>query len=380
MPCGLHIIGTERHEARRIDRQLRGRAGRQGDPGSSRFFLSLEDDLMRLFGTDRIAGIMEKMGVEEGEVIEHPLVTRSIGSAQKRVEAHNFEIRKRLLEYDNVMNQQRELVYGQRQAALGGADLREQVLEMLDETVEEHCATVLESGIEEDWPIPALTEELSIWTLTPIAEPKTERQDQEGREQVVEHFKGAVRAAYETKEAEFTPPLMRQIERFIYLRTLDAGWRDHLYEVDHLREGIGWQSVAGKDPLIEYKKEAFKLFEELMAQMQKDTVRNLFKVSLVEEPAPAAPAQAARTTAFRPTAPSAYAPPAVAGAAVGAGAGRVGRSGAQGAYGPPSGSRPAGGPPAGPREPVRRGPEVGRNDPCPCGSGKKYKRCHGATP
>jgi preprotein translocase subunit SecA len=374
MPCGLHIIGTERHEARRIDRQLRGRAGRQGDPGSSRFFLSLEDDLMRLFGTDRIAGIMEKMGVEEGEVIEHSLVTRSIGSAQKRVEAHNFEIRKRLLEYDNVMNQQRELVYGQRQAALLGADLRSQILEMLDETIEEQCAVAL--GSEVDWPLKALAEEFSIITLHPIAPPPIERQDKEGEEEILAHFLAAGRAAYEAKEAELTPPLMRQVERFIYLRTLDAGWRDHLYEVDHLREGIGWQSVAGKDPLIEYKKEAFKLFEELMGQIRKDTVRNLFKVSLVEEPAPAAPVANQRTTAFRPQTPSAYAAPAAAGAAVGASPqGAPGRASYD-----PSGRQTGGPPPTGPREPVRRAPEVGRNDPCPCGSGKKFKRCHGATP
>jgi preprotein translocase subunit SecA len=227
-----------------------------------------------------------------------------------------------------------------------------------------------------DWPLKALAEEFSIITLHPIAPPPIERQDKEGEEEILAHFLAAGRAAYEAKEAELTPPLMRQVERFIYLRTLDAGWRDHLYEVDHLREGIGWQSVAGKDPLIEYKKEAFKLFEELMGQIRKDTVRNLFKVSLVEEPAPAAPVANQRTTAFRPQTPSAYAAPAAAGAAVGASPqGAPGRASYD-----PSGRQTGGPPPTGPREPVRRAPEVGRNDPCPCGSGKKFKRCHGATP
>jgi preprotein translocase subunit SecA len=386
MPCGLHIIGTERHEARRIDRQLRGRAGRQGDPGSSRFFLSLEDDLMRLFGSERIAAIMEKMGVEEGEVIEHPLVTRSISGAQKRVEAHNFEIRKRLLEYDNVMNQQRELVYGQRQAALAGADLKTEVIEMLDEAVAEKCEELLETTDETgDWPLRQLGEEIEVMTMHPVSVPEIEVQNQDNREAVIEHFQAEARRAYEAKEAEFTSPLMRQVERFIYLRTLDSGWRDHLHEVDQLREGIGWQSVAGKDPLIEYKKEAFKLFELLMLQIHHDTVRNLFKVSLVEEPQPAAPPppRAAGVTAFQPAVPSAFAAGVGAGAAGGAGASRT-----PGTVGAGSGSLAAGGrargaggaqaPPVS-REPVRRGPEVGRNEPCPCGSGKKYKRCHGAA-
>jgi preprotein translocase subunit SecA len=386
MPCGLHIIGTERHEARRIDRQLRGRSGRQGDPGSSRFFLSLEDDLMRLFGSERIAAIMEKMGVEEGEVIEHPLVTRSIGGAQKRVEAHNFEIRKRLLEYDNVMNQQRELVYGQRHAALTGADLKSDVIEMLDEAVLEKCEEMLEAPDETgDWPIQQLAEEMEVMTMHPVAMPDVEVQNQATREAVIEHFQAEARRAYEAKEAEFTSPLMRQVERFIYLRTLDSGWRDHLHEVDQLREGIGWQSVAGKDPLIEYKKEAFKLFEQLMLRIHQETVRNLFKVSLVEEPQPAPPPlpRAAGMTAFQPAVPSAYAAGVGAGAAGGGGTGGAGTPGAApGGFAPGGRARGAAGAPQAPtasKEPVRRGPEVGRNEPCPCGSGKKYKRCHGAA-
>jgi len=366
MPCGLHIIGTERHEARRIDRQLRGRAGRQGDPGSSRFFMSLEDDLMRLFGSERIAAIMDRLGVEEGEVIEHPLVTRSIEGAQKRVEAHNFEIRKRLLEYDNVMNQQREIIYGQRRAALEGADLHEDVLAMVDETVEEKCAEMLDQAESpEDWPLTALAEEIELFTMHPVAIPAAA----ESYPQVMEHFQAEAHKAYAAKEEELTSPLMRQVEGFIFLRTLDAAWRDHLYEVDQLREGIGWQSVAGKDPLIEYKKEAFKQFEELLARIRRETARNLFKVSLVEEPAQAT--RGTRPMAYRHETAAAYGGAlAAAGAAPGT-AGMAPRAAAAAA----ARGAPAGGVSAGRGEPVRRGPKVGRNAPCPCGSGKKYKNC-----
>jgi preprotein translocase subunit SecA len=361
MPCGLHIIGTERHEARRIDRQLRGRAGRQGDPGSSRFFMSLEDDLMRLFGSERIAAIMDRLGVEEGEVIEHPLVTRSIEGAQKRVEAHNFEIRKRLLEYDNVMNQQRELIYGQRHAALKGDDLREDVLAMIEESVEEKCAEMLDQAESpEDWPLTAVAEEIELITMHPVAPPA----EADSYQQAVEHFQAEARKAHAVKEEELTSPLMRQVEGFIFLRTLDAAWRDHLYEVDQLREGIGWQSVAGKDPLIEYKKEAFKQFEELLGRIRRETARNLFKVSLVEEPAQAA--RATRPMAYRHETAAAYGGAlAAAGTAPGAAARAPGAAAGQG----------AGGVQAGRSEPVRRGPKVGRNAPCPCGSGKKYKNC-----
>ncbi len=358
MPCGLHIIGTERHEARRIDRQLRGRSGRQGDPGSSRFFMSLEDDLMRLFGSERIAAVMDRLGVEEGEVIEHRLVTRSIEGAQKRVEAYHFETRKRLLEYDNVMNQQRELVYGRRQAALAGEDLRDLILEMTDEAVEEKCAELIDQTTSEDeWPLRSLVEEMELLTMHPVALPELP----DGREPfpaLIEHFQAEARKAHAAKEEEFTPPLMRQVERFIFLRTLDSAWRDHLYEIDHLREGIGWQSVAGKDPLIEYKKEAFKQFDELLTRIRRETVRNLFKVNLVEEPA--APARGPRALAYRH---EAAAPLAAAGAGARQGAAREGAGAPKGAT-------------AGHPEPVRRGPKVGRNAPCPCGSGKKYKNCH----
>jgi preprotein translocase subunit SecA len=358
MPCGLHIIGTERHESRRIDRQLRGRAGRQGDPGSSRFFLSLEDDLMRLFGSERIASVMDRMGVQEGEVIEHPLVTRSIGTAQKRVEGHNFEIRKRLLEYDNVMNQQRELIYGQRTDALMGSDLREDVLEMITELVVEKCDELLDPAEDpEDWPLKELASEIELITMRPVALPEFE--GRMVREQAVEFFVEEAKKSHASKEEELSPELMRQVERYIFLRSLDAAWRDHLYEVDQMREGIGWQSIAGKDPLIEYKKEAFKLFDELLTRIHRETARNLFKVSLVEEPRSPDRAPAPRALAYRHEAASAYA---------------AGATAAKGSSGGPTGS-PA--PPvAGKPQPVRRGKEPGRNDPCPCGSGKKYKKCH----
>ncbi len=238
---------------------------------------------MRLFGTERIASIMDRLGVQEGEVIEHSLVTRSIGSAQKRVEVHNFEIRKHLLEYDDVMNQQREVIYGQRQAALKGDDLKEDVIEMIEELVAEKCEELVDQGESwEDWPLRQIADEFEIIAMQPIAVP--ELGGREPMAGLVEHMTAEMRRAYDAKEAEFTPDLMRQVERFILMRTLDAAWRDHLYEVDHLREGIGWQSVAGKDPLIEYKREAFRMIEEALTRVRRETVRNLFKVSLVEEP------------------------------------------------------------------------------------------------
>ncbi|MGD8394482.1 MAG: preprotein translocase subunit SecA [Candidatus Eiseniibacteriota bacterium] len=365
MPCGLAIIGTERHESRRIDRQLRGRAGRQGDPGSSRFFLSLEDDLMRLFAPERLAGMMEKLGVQDGEVIEHPWVTKSIERAQKRVEGHNFEIRKRLLEYDNVMNQHREVIYTRRLAALQGDDLRDEILAMLEEGVEALCREHADPEMHPDaWDLAGLRQQLEMLLLAPVELPALEGRDR--FEALLEAARSAAHAAYETKESQYTPDLMRQVERYILLRVIDEAWRDHLYEVDQLRSGIGWQSIAGKDPLIEYKKEAFRLFDELLTNIHKETVQKLFRTSLVEEPtAPGRPAP--QQVAARHEAVSAF-----AGAGAPAGSGTSGVGGVAGASARETPALPGGSR----RQPVRReGTKVGRNDPCPCGSGKKYKKC-----
>ena len=357
---GLHILGTERHEARRIDRQLRGRAGRQGDPGSSRFYLSLEDDLMRLFGSERISGLMQRMGVEEGEVIEHPLVTGAIGRAQKRVEAHNFDIRKHLLEYDNVMNQQRTVIYDLRNKALTSADMSEQVLDAVEDAVRDRLSkTIGPSSHRDEWNLKSLADELSFLLMSPVTVEELEAPDYESLEEV-----GVERAvkAYRAREQEFTAPVLRDLERHLYLYTLDEHWRDHLYELDHLKGGIGLRAYGQKDPLIEYKKEAFKLFETLLQEVHEDFVQRLFRVQLVPE--------AMRAIEQRPRPRTLTAQHATAAAFGG---------------GPPAAepqearvARPAPGGGGGEERvvPVRTAPRVGRNDPCPCGSGKKYKKCH----
>ncbi len=383
--CGLHILGTERHESRRIDRQLRGRSGRQGDPGNSRFYLSLEDDLMRLFGSERIAGIMEKMGVQEGEVIEHGLVTRAIERAQRRVEAHNFDIRKHLLEYDDVMNKQRTVIYSQRLRALEEADLKETILEMMDEVISERVGTFLGAGErydEED--LKRLLNELSQLLLRPAILPDSgDRLPEPGHveETLIEIF----HAAYEEKEQEMSTPILRELERHVYLDVIDEHWMDHLREMDQMREGIGLRAYGQRDPLLEYKKEAFAMFEELTRSIRDETVRTLFRAALVREPMPGrAPAiaterGAAGRSAGGDAAPSAgrpsLAPPRV----------RVPRQETSHAEVTAFGTAAPGGPaaqaaPAAPRRSpaVTQEAKVGRNDPCPCGSGKKYKKCHGS--
>jgi len=357
---GLHIIGTERHESRRIDRQLRGRSGRQGDPGSSRFYLSLEDDLMRMFMSERVAGLMQRMGLKEGEVIEHRMVTNAIGRAQKRVETYNFDIRKHLLEYDDVMNQQRTVVYDLRDKALSSKDMSETVQESIDEVVTGRIARFASRDLHvEEWNLRGLSDELSYVLMTPVA---LEEIQSDQYDAVEEKALEAGRRAYKGREQEFSPELMRELERHIYLMTLDEHWRDHLYELDHLKGGIGLRAYGQRDPLIEYKKEAFTLFETLLREVGETFVQRLFRVQL-------APEAATRTIQQQPRAPRrtieqhAEAQTFGAGAAVGAAGGEpqaVANSSE----------------PAAPRQPVRSMPKVGRNDPCPCGSGKKYKKCH----
>ncbi|HTM57010.1 MAG TPA: preprotein translocase subunit SecA [Candidatus Udaeobacter sp.] len=349
---GLRIIGTERHESRRIDRQLRGRAGRQGDPGESRFYLSLEDDLMRLFGSERISGLMERMGVEEGEVIEHPLVTGAISRAQKRVEAHNFDIRKHLLEYDNVMNQQREVVYGLRNRALSSEDMSDLVIEAIGDVLRGRVlkATGGPATHVDEWNLKSLSEEISFVLMRPVAEAEFES----GRfEELEDKVVQAGERAYRAREAEFTPPMMRELERWLYLGALDEHWRDHLYELDHLKGGIGLRAYGQRDPLIEYKKEAFALFETLLDDVREAFVTRLFRVQLAPDQAPPEPRPAPRRMVAQHAEAEAF--------------------GCAARHAEPE-EAPASGPAA---APVRHsGPRVGRNDPCPCGSGKKYKKCH----
>jgi len=360
---GLHIIGTERHEARRIDRQLRGRCGRQGDPGYTRFYLSLEDDLMRLFGSDRISAIMDKLGVEEGEVIQHSMVTKAIQRAQKRVEAQNFAIRKHLLEYDDVMNQQREVVYDRRLHALEGDNLKPEIMEMLEKTIETKVlAHTDESLVAEKWDLEGLLDELrrTFFVDLTLSPEVISGLNQEKLQQIVLK---AVKAAYQRKEEDLGEEMMRQLERFAALRIIDERWKEHLYEMDLIKEGIGLRAYGQKDPLLEYKREGFETFREMLDRIDEETVELIFRAQVTTRP-PEVPTAAQTQRAYRPPVPEmAHAPrgdsrppaPEVAPDPVQVRAARSGKP-----------------------QPVKAAQKVGRNDPCPCGSGKKYKKCCGA--
>jgi preprotein translocase subunit SecA len=357
--CGLHIIGTERHEARRIDRQLRGRSGRQGDPGSSRFYLSLEDDLMRLFGSERIAGIMEKLGAEEGEVLTHPLLTRQIQTAQKRVEAHNFDIRKHLLEYDDVMNKQRESVYRMRRQTLEKEDLSQETLEMMERTLDAVLAKhVDEKEYPESWDWNGLREDLRRRFLIDAGRPQ-ERLQHLTLINLRQMLWDSIQDHYRAKEQMLGPELMRRLERFALLQTIDENWREHLHKIDMIKEGIGLRAYGQKDPLVEYKRESYNMFVELLDDIDAQAVELLFKA----HPANMAPPQARPVsfTAFKPETAEL-------------------RPQARNMEAAGSGSPPMPGTAASKQAPVvRQGPRVGRNEPCPCGSGKKYKKCCGTA-
>jgi preprotein translocase subunit SecA len=341
---GLHILGTERHESRRIDNQLRGRAGRQGDPGSSRFYLSLEDDLMRIFASERVSQLMLKLGMEEGVPIEHGMVTRAIANAQKKVEAHNFEIRKQLLEYDDVMNKQREVIYQHRHAVLAGENIREDVQDMIKEVVGSFVDTYCPADqYPEEWDYDGLVEALQGQFALDIRQGQNqsvEHLKDLGRDALLEELRTTVIQAYERKEQELGSELMRYLEKLMLLQVIDHHWKDHLLGMDHLRDGIGLRGYGQKDPLIEYKREGFDMFSSMMDRIKSDALDRLFRVQAVkgdEQPPPAVAA-----------------PP------------------------PPRMILNRGEEPAAPTTVQRQADKVGRNDPCPCGSGKKYKKCHGA--
>jgi preprotein translocase subunit SecA len=363
---GLHIIGTERHEARRIDRQLRGRAGRQGDPGSSQFYLSLEDDLMRLFQSDRVATVMDKLGVEEGEVIEHRFMTKAIERAQKRVEEQNFGIRKHLLEYDNVMNKQREIIYKRRLDALENDSLAEEcrslVADIAAATVEE-LTTASGSPYADDWDFEALRMEMRRRLGVDVDFEKNAH-DGKKPEDLKELGAESTLARYDERERFVGPEVYRQFERFVCLTTIDTNWKDHLYGLDRLREGIGLRAYGQKDPLLEYKKEAFELFADLTDRIDLQTAERLMKTEI-------------RAQAPRPVAPVGVESRPVMAGAVASPGGAV-ASPNRPAPGARRAVRPTGPllPPA-PSGSQSDGKAVGRNDPCPCGSGKKYKKCHG---
>ncbi|HEV8480793.1 MAG TPA: preprotein translocase subunit SecA [Candidatus Eisenbacteria bacterium] len=358
---GLHILGTERHEARRIDRQLRGRSGRQGDPGSSRFFLSLEDDLMRLFGGERIAALMTRLGVQEGEVIEHRMVTRSIENAQRKVEAHNFDIRKHLLEYDDVMNKQRTVVYEVRNRLLENQDVRDEVKEWIAERVAARAEKFLGApGTHpEEWDLKGFAEELSFLVMWPIDVAALEAGG--SREGIEETATNLSVQAFEHKVESTGGDAFVDVSRQVMLWTLDEKWRDHLYELDHLKGGIGLRAYGQRDPLLEYKKEAFELFESLLDDVREESLRRLFRIQLAD--APAMPQRGP----VRMTASHAEAPTAFGGAPAG-----DGEEGVAVESKPRSAASQS---PASP-SPARGALRAGRNDPCPCGSGKKYKKCH----
>jgi preprotein translocase subunit SecA len=346
---GLHILGTERHESRRIDNQLRGRAGRQGDPGTSRFYLSLEDDLMRIFASERVSQLMLKLGMEEGVPIEHGMVTRAIANAQKKVEAHNFEIRKQLLEYDDVMNKQREVIYRHRRAVLNGDNLTNDLYDMMDSSVESSLNVYCPPDqYPEEWDVKGLTEVMQSQFGLDITQGKHDGGDSlrdVGRDALQEDLRAHVRDAYTKKEQELGKDLLRFLEKTFMLQVIDHHWKDHLLAMDHLRDGIGLRGYGQKDPLIEYKREGFDLFAGMMERIKSDTLDRLFHVQAVrhdgEQSAP--PPQ---PVISRPQ---------------------------------PKLTLNRGDEPVAATAPVHRADnKIGRNDPCPCGSGKKYKKCHGA--
>ncbi len=333
---GLHVLGTERHEARRIDNQLRGRSGRQGDPGSSRFFVSLEDELMRRFGGASIAGLMDRLGLEEEVPLEHPWVTKAIENAQQKVEAYNFDIRKHVVEYDDVLNRQRDVVYGDRDRVLSEETLKPLIMEWVEETLVAMTDQAL-AGDRREWDLEALRPQVERIFPLPESFSWDEIERLTDREEVVDHLLELAEAAYDQKEQALGPELMRKLERVWILNVIDRLWIQHLTAIDDLREGIGLRAYGQRDPLIEYKVEAARMFDELQLAIRTEVVATIYHLQ-VQQPAPQP----------RPR-PRFF-------GGDGRGDGTNGAS----------------------RQPVRAGAKVGRNEPCPCGSGRKYKKCHGA--
>ncbi|MCL2390241.1 MAG: SEC-C metal-binding domain-containing protein, partial [Endomicrobia bacterium] len=340
---GLHIIGTERHESRRIDNQLRGRSGRQGDPGSSRFFLSTEDELMRLFGSDRIGVFMQRLGLKEGEDIQHPLISKAVEGAQRKVEGSNFDIRKQLVDFDNVMNKQREAVYRLRNEILEGEDITETIKDMIKESVDEKVQLWATAKYPEEWDWTSI----ETWILKAFGIKYEIDKDAIAyvtQEALAEDLNTKILEAYEKRKEQLTPELLSHIQRMVLLQMIDSSWRDHLYELDQVRRGIGFRAYAQKDPKIEYQKESFRLFESMMKRIRESTVEYIFKVQVDVRP--------------------------------------------QGMMRPPQDAtqyknedskvNPGLKNPSNDKVKPKDLNKIGRNDPCPCGSGKKYKKCCGA--
>jgi preprotein translocase subunit SecA len=376
---GLHVLATERHEARRIDRQLRGRCARQGDPGSSHFFIALEDDLMRLFGSDRIVKYMEKMGLEEGQELEHPLLNRSIGQAQKRVEQHNFQIRKRTLEYDDVMNKQREVIYGFRNEIIHSDDVRDRLMDIMEEVVISKVEQFTKPEYDaEQWQVRQLADWVNLNFPLGLPESEIVKCAESGTEKpvegsVYEHLSPAqfavcsfisdkIRALYELKIKNEEPEKLTTVERFTILSAIDKLWQEHLYEMDSLRYSIGLRGYGQRDPLIEYKAEAYKIFDELMVNIKTEICHNIFRsassLMAFENFLRNLPQQTLHQSS------SAF-------------GGATTSTGSTGGQSRPSDVVSEAAAAVEKAKPVRTGPKVGRNDPCPCGSGKKYKHCCG---
>ncbi|MBW2431532.1 MAG: SEC-C domain-containing protein [Deltaproteobacteria bacterium] len=335
---GLHILGTERHESRRIDNQLRGRSGRQGDPGSSRFYLALEDDLLRIFGGERITGIMEKLGMEEGEPIEHNMISRAIENAQSKVEGHNFDIRKQLLEYDDVMNQQREVIYRQRREALNGKDLKSEIQEMIREKAEDIAATFAGDNTHaEEWDLKEIRDAVYKqfnFRLNGFDEQTLDGLNRDGLAEMINQAAGKV---YEQREAAIGSEDFRHLERLVMLQTVDNLWKDHLLSMDHLKEGIGLRGYAQQNPLIVYKKEGYEMFQDMIDRVKEETLGILYRIQIAG-----------------PQKMDEYRQPRQQQLAFSGG-------------GEPERKKPT----------KRAAKKIGRNAPCPCGSGKKYKKCCG---
>ena len=335
MPCGLHIIGTERHDSRRIDRQLRGRSARQGDPGSSKFFLSLEDDLLRIFGAERISSIMDRFGMDEGEPIEHKLITRAIENAQSRVEGHNFDIRKHLLEYDDVMNKQREIIYKLRNRALHDDTLEELVWEYSGEFV----GDIIFNYFREDIPANEIDirgfKEAILLQFSTALWLSSEKLIEFKQDELEQYVLDEIGKTYKKKQEQFSAETLHQIEKWVYLRVLDEIWKDHLLDMDHLRQGIGLRGYAQQDPLREYQKEAYGLFTKMIEKIKDGFIEKLFKVQMLQQDEIEKPGQPQKFVLSR---------------------GEESKE-----------KKPV----------VRKEKKVGRNEACPCGSGKKYKKCCG---
>jgi preprotein translocase subunit SecA len=373
---GLHVLGTERHESRRIDRQLRGRCSRQGDPGSSHFFISLEDDLMRLFGSDRIVKLMERMGLEEGQELTHPLLNRSIQQAQKRVEGHNFQQRKRTLEYDDVMNKQRGVIYGFRNEIINADDVRDRLMDIMEEVVVDKVAQFTTADSEfSEWKVRPLADWINLNFPMGLPEAEILKAAESGKEKpvagslydglseaqfaVCTFLSDSIRKAYDIKISFENPAALKEVERFTILSAIDKLWQEHLYEMDSLRHSIGLRAHGQRDPLIEYKAEAFKIFDELMVNVKTEICHNIFRsassMAAFENFLKNVPQQTLHQTT------SAFS----SGTSTGTGGASDIVSQAAAELSKPK------------PKPQRSGPKVGRNDPCPCGSGKKYKNCCG---